>query len=269
MMTLSPALERYERRADAVNSLLCVGLDTRVETMPERFRADPHPQFAFNRWLIEQTHEYVAAYKPNMAFYEARGVEGLTDLRLTMDYLHQNHPDIFTIGDAKRGDIASTNEGYASAVFDYFGFDAVTLHPYTGRDGLAPFLDRDDKVSIILCRTSNPGSGEIQDLHVGDKPLWQIVAEKVSRDWNTRGNCMLVVGATYPDELRDVRKAVGEMTLLIPGIGAQGGEVESVVRAGANRAGRGLIISASRAVIQADNPGAAAKGYRDEINRYR
>ena len=268
-VTLSPALEKYERRADAANSLLCVGLDTRFEALPERFRSDPHPQFAFNRWIIEQTHEFASAYKPNIAFYEARGEAGLADLRLTIDYLHTQHPDIFTICDAKRGDIASTNAGYVREIFDDLGFDAVTLHPYTGREGLSPFLDRAEKVSIILCRTSNPGAGEFQDARIGDKPLWQVVAEKVAGEWNARGNCMLVVGATYPDELRAVRALVGELTLLIPGVGAQGGEVEAVVRNGVNRAGRGMIVTVSRGVLQADDPGAAAQGYRDEINRYR
>ncbi len=266
---ISPALEKYERRADAVHSLLCVGLDARMETLPERFRVDPHPQFTFNRWIIEQTHEFTAAYKPNMAFYEARGAAGMIDLRLTMDYLHQYHPDIFTLCDAKRGDIASTNSGYVSAIFDLLNFDAVTLHPYTGREGLSPFIDRADKASIILCRTSNPGAREFQDLRIDGKPLWQRVAEKVAGEWNERGNCMLVVGATYPDELRQVRGLVGELTLLIPGIGAQGGEIESVVHNGSNSAGRGMVVSVSRGVIQADNPAEAAKHYRDEINRYR
>ena len=265
----SPALVRYEQRADAVNSLLCVGLDSQFDRLPAAFRNRAYPQAAFNEWIIEQTHPFVSAYKPNMAFYEARGEQGLAELRMTMAYLRQHHPDIFTICDAKRGDIASSNQAYAAAIFDEFGFDAVTLHPYVGRDALAPFLDRHERACIILCRTSNPGAGELQDLRIGDRPLWQIVAEKVSREWNAGGNCMLVVGATYPGELRAVRGLVGDMTLLIPGVGAQGGAIEAVVRAGQNGQGRGLIVNVSRGVLLAARPGDAARAYRDEINQVR
>ncbi len=262
-------IEKYDRRAAAVESLLCVGLDSAIERLPERFRTADHPQFAFNRWIIEQTHPYVSAYKPNIAFYEARGDQGLRDLKLTLDYLHANHPDILTICDAKRADIGSTNAGYVAAIFDWLGFDAVTLHPYLGKEALQPFLERRDKGCIVLCRTSNPGAGELQNLLVGGKPLWQIIAETVSRDWNDNDNCMLVVGATYPDELRQIRALVGELPLLVPGIGAQGGSVEAVVKAGLNSAKRGLIINAARSVIFAADPAAEARALRAEINQYR
>ncbi|MCL4875498.1 MAG: orotidine-5'-phosphate decarboxylase [Anaerolineae bacterium] len=261
--------EKYERRVTEVNSLVCVGLDSQIERLPARFLTREHPQFEFNQWIIQQTHTFVSAYKPNMAFYEARGAVGWQELALTMQYLREQHPEILTICDAKRADIGSTNEGYVTAIFDDLGFDAVTLHPYLGQEALNPFLEREDKACIILCRTSNPGAGELQDLRVEGKPLWQTVAEKVSQDWNTNNNCMLVVGATYPDEMRQIRQIVGEMTFLVPGIGAQGGEVEKTVRAGLNRARRGMIVNSSRGLIFADNPGEAANRLRDDINRHR
>ncbi len=266
---MNAVIARYNRRVDAVNSLLCVGLDSQFERLPSRFQADPHPQYAFNRWIIDQTHPYVSAYKPNMAFYEARGAAGLTDLALTMAYLRDNHPDILTICDAKRADIGSTNEGYVAAIFDWLGFDAVTLNPYLGREALTPFLERADRGCIILCRTSNPGAGEFQDLLVNGRPLWQLVAEQVRDSWNTRGNCMLVAGATYPDELARIRALVGTMLLLVPGVGAQGGDVARTVSAGLAADGRGLIINASRGVIFDPDPAAAARALRDAINEHR
>ncbi|MCC6805633.1 MAG: orotidine-5'-phosphate decarboxylase [Anaerolineae bacterium] len=268
-VTITSIVEKYDRRADAANSLLCVGLDSAVTRLPSRFGDDPTPQFAFNRWVIEQTHPFVAAYKPNIAFYEARGAQGLHELKLTMDYLHDNHPDIFIICDAKRGDNSTSNTGYVEEIFDWFGFDAVTLHPYMGRQTLQPFLSRADKGCIVLCRTSNPGDDEYQDLLVEGKPLWQIVAARVHDEWNVNANCMLVVGATQPEALRQVRAIVGDMTVLVPGVGAQGGSVRDAVTAGINRHGKGLIVNASRSVIFADDPAAEARALRDEINRYR
>lgn len=260
-------IDKYNRRAE--KSLLCVGLDSYYPKLPDRFKSEPHPQFAFNKWIIDQTHSFVGAYKPNIAFYEARGDAGLQDLKLTVDYLCDQYPDILTICDAKRGDMDSTSIGYAEGILDWLGFDAVTLNPYLGRDSLRPFLDRADRGCIILCRTSNPDSGEFQDLFVDGKPLWQVVAAKVQDEWNTNGNCMLVAGATYPAELKQIREIVGEMTLLVPGIGAQGGSIEAVVKAGLNSTGKGLIISASRSVIFSDDPADEASKLNDEINRYR
>jgi orotidine-5'-phosphate decarboxylase len=260
------AVEKYNKRADAADSLLCIGLDSDPTQIPERFRYEQDPQFAFNRWIIEQTHPYTAAYKLNAAFYEAEGTQGWGAMRATEVYLRQEHPDILRICDAKRGDVESTNAAYAKAIFDQMGFDAVTVHPYLGRTALYPFLERADKGIIILCRTSNAGAGEIQDLTIGDKPLWQVIAEKVSGEWNEHQNCMLVVGATYPDELRQIRAIVGDMTFLVPGVGTQGGDIHQVVQAGLNSTGKGLIISASRAIIFADDPGDAARTVRDQIN---
>jgi len=260
---------KYDARAEVVRSLVCVGLDTDIHALPEAYQKEAMPQFAFNRWIIEQTHEYVAAYKLNTAFYEMCGEQGLRELKLTTDHLRSEHPDIFTICDAKRGDIGSTNDAYARAIFDGWGFDAVTLHPYVGREALEPFLARKDRVSIILCRTSNPGAGELQDLTVDKKPLWQVIAERVSQEWNANGNCMLVVGATYPEELRRVREIAGDMTLLVPGIGAQGGDAKATVTAALNRVGRGMIINSSRGIIFSESPREVARTLRDTINAYR
>lgn len=260
-------IDKYNARAE--QSLLCVGLDSYFPKLPDHFKSEPNPQFAFNRWIIDQTHPYVSAYKPNIGFYEARGDAGLRDLKLTLEYLCENHPDILTICDAKRGDMDSTSIGYVEGILDWLGFDAVTLNPYLGRDSLRPFLDRADRGCIILARTSNPDSSEFQNLLLDGKPLWQIVAEKVSNEWNVNANCMLVAGATYPAELEKIREIVGEMTLLVPGIGAQGGSIEAVVTAGLNSMKKGLIISASRSVIFADDPASEAYKLNDEINRFR
>ena len=178
------AIAKYRRRVAKVDSLLCVGLDSRLERIPERFRQEELPLFAFNRSIIKATHPWVCAFKPNIAFYEAQGEPGLMALRRTILWLRERHPDILTICDAKRGDIGSTSAAYASAIFDDLGFDAVTLNPWLGRDALTPFLERSDHICIILCRTSNPGAGEFQDLPVGGRPLWQEVALAVSERWN-------------------------------------------------------------------------------------
>jgi len=266
---MNAVLQKYDERAEACQSLLCVGLDPEVERIPKCFQAEEWPLFAFNRWIIEQTHTYTAAYKPNMAFYEARGVKGLRELEMTMEYLLASHPDVVTICDAKRADIGNTNRGYVRSIFDTMGFDAVTLHPYLGKEALAPFLEREDKACIILCRTSNPGAGEFQDLVVDGRPLWEAVAAQVSEEWNSRGNCMLVVGATYPEEMRRIRAVAPDMPFLVPGVGAQGGDVAAVVAAGLDARGKGLLISSSRAILFSDDPGAAARALRDEINAAR
>jgi len=268
-MTTNSILDKYNRRVEAAGSLVCIGLDSEMEKLPARFSTEEFPQFEFNRWIIDQTAEYAASVKPNTAFYEARGVQGWNELRMTMDYLRANYPEIVTICDAKRADIGNTNRGYVTAIFDEMGFDAITLHPYLGREALAPFLERTDKACIILCRTSNPGAGEFQDLSVGGKPLWQSVAEKVGSDWNSNGNCMLVVGATYPEEMRTIRAIAPNLTFLVPGVGAQGGDVDSVVVAGLDAKGRGLMISSSRGIIFSDDPGGSARLLRDEINAAR
>jgi orotidine-5'-phosphate decarboxylase len=266
---MAAILEKFERRALSIGSLVCVGLDPDVDLIPSRFLQEEYPLFAFNRWVIEQTHAYTVAYKPNMAFFEARGVQGLRELELTVEYLRSEHPDIVTICDAKRGDIGNTNRGYVASIFDAMGFDAVTVHPYLGREALLPFLEREDKACIVLCRTSNPGAGEFQDLEVAGRPLWEHVAERVSTEWNTAGNCMLVVGATYPDEMRRIRAIAPEVPFLVPGVGAQGGDAGAVVAAGADARGLGLIISSSRGILFSDHPAEAAMALRNTINAAR
>ncbi len=268
-------IDKYNQRAKKINSLLCVGLDSDFEKIPEKFKSLEFPQFEFNKWIIEETHNFAVAIKCNSAFYEARGDAGIKELKMTMDYLIKNHPDIFTILDAKRADIGNTNNGYVTSIFDWLGFDVVTLHPYLGEEALMPFLDRKDKGSIILCRTSNLGASELQDLVVEDprhggagKPIWQIVAERVSEVWNKNNNCMLVVGATYPEEMKKIREISGEMTFLVPGIGAQGGSVEEVMKAGLNSEGLGLIINSSRGIIFSENPKEEARKLCEEIRKY-
>ena len=277
---MNNVIDKLNKRVEKTNSLLCVGLDSDFEKIPSQFKDKEFPQFEFNKWIINQTAEFASAYKFNIAFYEARGDQGIRELKMAANFLQENYPDIFTICDAKRADIGNSNNGYTAAVFDWLGFDAITLHPYLGKEALKPFLDRKDKVSIILCRTSNPGAGELQDLSIlfpplegegqgGVKKLWQIVAEKVANEWNYNHNCMLVAGATYPEELKIIRSIVGEMTILVPGAGAQGGDIKAVVEAGLNGQKRGLIINSSRGIIFAENPGKEAKKLRDEINQYR
>jgi len=261
----SMAMSRLKERMAAVDSMLCVGLDSAIDRLPEGFRDADRPQLAFNRWIIDQTHPFVAAYKPNMAFYEARGAAGWEELADTLEYLRSVEPRIFTICDAKRADIDSTNASYAAGLLDELGFDAITLHPYLGQEALRPFLDRADKACIVLCRTSNRGAGEFQDLKVGATSLWEIVAQRVRDDWDTNGNCMLVVGATYPTELARARQLCPDMTFLVPGVGAQGGDVETVVSNGLDSRGRGLLINASRSIIFADDPAAEARVLRDAI----
>ncbi|MEO0561089.1 MAG: orotidine-5'-phosphate decarboxylase [Chloroflexota bacterium] len=255
---------KYDARAQAVNSLLCVGLDSALERLPARFRERAHPQFAFNQWVIEQTHPYTAAYKLNTAFYEAHGADGWSEMGMTLDYLQANYPEIVTICDAKRADIGNTNNGYVTAVFDKLGFDAITLHPYLGREALAPFLNRADKASIILCHTSNPGADELQGLTVNGTPLWERVLVNIRDKWNSGGNCMVVLGATYPAELQRARHIAPEMSFLVPGVGAQGGRAADVLTA-ANANGRGLIVNSSRGIIFADDPGATARVLAAEL----
>lgn len=251
-------LKKLEKAAVANNSLLCVGLDPQSKSL-----------FSFCRRIVDQTHDIVSAYKPNSAFFEAYGAEGIKELKKLCAYIQRKHPYIPIILDAKRADIGNTNNGYVSYAFDYLKVDAITVHPYLGREALKPFLDRKDKGIIVLCRTSNEGAGEYQDLLVKGKKLYMHVAKEVSKSWNKNKNCLLVVGATYPKEMKKIRAVVGDMTFLVPGIGAQGGDIKKSVKAGKNSKGSGMIISVSRSVLQAKNPRKEAMKLRDEINLYR
>ena len=233
----------------AAESLVCVGLDPEVERFPAHLRARPDAILAFNRAIIDATADLVCAYKPQIAHYAAVGAE--EQLQDTLRYIRDRAPGVPIILDAKRGDIGSTAEKYAREAFERYGADAVTINPYLGRDSAEPFLQYADKGVVILCRTSNAGSGEFQNLQVGDRKLYQIIAERVAGEWNSRGNCLLVVGATYPGELADIRARTGEMTFLVPGVGAQGGDVDEAVRNGRAKQGAGLVINSSRGILYA------------------
>jgi orotidine-5'-phosphate decarboxylase len=238
---------------------VCVGLDAEYERLPHIVKMAGTVEeaiFDFNRAIIDATYDLVCAYKPNAAFYEAQGEAGHSALMRSVQYIKAHYPHIPIILDAKRADIGSTNAGYVQAAFDMLGVDAITVHPYLGKEALVPFLARQEKGIIVLVKTSNPGSGEFQDLPVGEagEPLYLVVARHVAQQWNANGNCALVVGAPYPDEIRRVRSVVGDIPFLIPGVGAQGGQVEATVKAARDSRGRGMIINSSRNIIFA-SPG--------------
>lgn len=262
-------------------NFVCVGLDSEFAKIPDLPKKGGiglvyQTLIAFNQAILEATHDLVCAYKPNIAFYEAHGSAGICALRDTIMDIHTIAPDVPVILDAKRADIGNTNNGYIQAAFEYFQADAITVNPYFGAEALKPFLDQKDKGIIVLCRTSNPGAGEFQDLCVAGMPLYKIVALRVANYWNKHGNCALVVGATYPNELRAVRDIVGDMTLLIPGVGEQGGDVEQTITSGQDRRGQGIIVNSARNIIFASSDDDFAKAARQEtvklrdlINQYR
>jgi len=256
------------------NSLVCVGLDPEPAKFPARFRDDSDAVFNFCRDIVNATAAYVCSFKPQIAHFAALGAEDA--LQRLIAHIHAEHPSIPVILDSKRGDIGSTALHYATEAFDRYGADAVTANPYLGRDSVQPFLDRADRGVVILCRTSNPGAGDLQDLNVDGRPLYQHVARKIAHEWNGNGNCALVVGATWPEQLREVRAIVGDLPFLVPGVGAQGGDVEAVVTNAKTPDGTGLIVSSSRAILYASGgddyaaaAAIAARALRDEINRYR
>jgi orotidine-5'-phosphate decarboxylase len=261
---------------DRNNSLVCVGLDPEIERLPASIAAEPSPIFQFNKAIIDATADLVCAYKPQFAHYAAYEAED--QLERTIDYIHRNHPGVPVILDSKRGDVGNTAERYALEAFERYHADAVTVNPYLGGDSLEPFLRHEDKGVIVLCRTSNPGARDIQDLEVGagSRKLYHVIAELAATKWNSRGNCMLVVGATYPKELAEIREIVGDLPFLVPGVGAQGGDVAQAVQNGRTKAGTGLVISSSRAILYASSGGdfataarAATLALRDQINAAR
>ena len=261
------------------NSLVCVGLDPDPTKFPAHLRGRPDAVFEFCSAIVDATADLVCAFKPQIAHFAALRAEDT--LERLIAHIHAHHPGVPVILDAKRGDIGSTAKHYASEVFDRYQADAVTLNPYLGHDSAQPFLERADKGVILLCHTSNPGAADLQDLRVQSNdgtqlPLYQHLAKIIAHDWNANGNCALVTGATWPEQLGEVRALVGDMPLLVPGIGAQGGDVEAVVRHGQTIDGNGLLISSSRAILYAgkgvDYAGAArhaAQTLRDSVNQYR
>jgi len=265
-------LEKLDAAVKKNNSLLCVGLDIDLKKIPSSLLNKADPIFEFNKAIIDNTKDLVCAYKPNMAFYEMYGVYGLQALIKTIEYISMQ--EVPVILDAKRGDIGNTASAYAKSIFEIYKADAATVSPYMGQDSVEPFLENADKGIFILCLTSNPGSRDFQ--RFGEKePLYKTVARKV-KEWNKNGNAGLVVGATNPDELKEIRVMVGDMPILIPGIGAQGGDLAKTVRYGANKKGERAIINSSRGIIFAsqgeDFAGSArvaARKLKEEINNYR
>ncbi|MBI4759495.1 MAG: orotidine-5'-phosphate decarboxylase [Chloroflexi bacterium] len=258
-------LEKLEFAVAQSRSLLCIGLDPDPTRVPERFLGDPDPVFAFNRSIIDATADLVCAYKPNIAFYEALGIDGLQALKKTIDYVPQGLPVIL---DAKRGDIGSTAQAYARAAFEYWRADAVTVNPFLGYDAVEPFLSYADRGILLLCRTSNPGASDFQGLPCPDRPLYLVIAEK-ALEWNTAGNVGLVMGATYPRELALVREIAPDLWFLVPGVGSQGGDLRAALRAGLDARGAGLMVNVSRQVIYTADPRSAAQGLRDALNGLR
>ena len=237
--------ERLRNVSEANRTLLCVGLDPDPASMAVPEVAD------FNRAIVDATADLVCAYKPNIAFYEAHGSAGIVALERTLAHIRERAPDVVVIADAKRGDMASTNVQYSRALFETWGFDATTAHGYLGGEALEPFLAYEDRGVFVLCRTSNPGARELQDLRLeSGRRLFEEVACRAA-GWNTRGNVGLVVGATYPDDLATVRGLCPDMPVLLPGVGAQGGDLEASVKAGVDGDGRGLLVSSSRGIIYA------------------
>ena len=264
-------VEKLDAAIRASGSLVCVGLDPDPARMPVPDAGD------FGRAIVDATCEFVCAYKPQLAYYEAMGLTGLRSLEATVRHVREVAPDAVLVGDAKRGDIGSTGGAYATAMFDRWGFDAVTVQAYLGRDSLTPFTERDDRGAIVVCRTSNPGARDLQDLMVADgadrSPLYRQVAA-LAEECNGRGNVGLVVGATYPEEMRELRAAHPGMPFLVPGVGAQGGDAATAARLASDERGGRCMISSSRAIIYASDDarrfaeaaGEAARILRDEIS---
>jgi orotidine-5'-phosphate decarboxylase len=260
-------IERLARAWKTNDSLVCVGLDPDPSRFPESIDALDEPIFEFNKAIIDATHDLVCAYKPQIAHYSAQSAE--MELESTISYIKSNYPEVPVILDAKRGDIGSTAEMYVTEAFERYAADAVTVNPYLGFDSFQPFLNYKDRGVILLCRTSNAGAADLQDLLVDGVPLYEKVATLAARKWNAHGNCLLVVGATWPEQMARIRSIVGEMALLVPGVGAQGGDVQSLVKAGQTRAGTGLIVSSSRAILYASDGDDFAEAARQQTDTLR
>ncbi|WP_328804742.1 orotidine-5'-phosphate decarboxylase [Noviherbaspirillum galbum] len=248
-MTPTTFSDKLSAAWTAHQSLLCVGLDPDISKFPGDFKGKSDAIFCFSKAIIDATADLACAFKPQIAYFAALRAE--EQLEAICEYLRNTYPHIPIVLDAKRGDIGATAEQYAREAFERYGADAVTVNPYMGFDSVAPYLEWKDRGVIILCRTSNPGGSDLQFLQVDGKPLYQHVARLVAEKWNTSGQCGLVVGATFPQELAEVRRIVGDMPLLVPGIGAQGGDVAATVVAGKTAGGAGMMINSSRAILYA------------------
>ena len=267
-------MEKIAAAAKKNNSLVCVGLDPDLAKLPEAVKNAADPIFEFNKQIIDATCNAVCAYKPQAAYYAGQDCD--ESLKKSIAYIKERAPEVPVILDVKRGDIGSTAEWYAKEAFDRYGADAVTVNPYMGLDAVKPFLDYADKGVIILCRTSNPHSGDLQNLVADGMPLYKHVAKLVRDEWNYNNNAALVVGATYPEELKELREMCPALPFLVPGVGAQGGDVEKVVKFGCDANTSGIIVNSSRGIIYAskgdDFAEAAAEAtikLRDMINSFR
>jgi len=261
--------ERLNHAQRSSGSLLCVGLDPDSHKLPGDLKAESSPLYAFNRRIIDATFDLAAAYKPQIAFYSAVGAE--EQLAASIRYIRERAPAALVILDAKRGDIGNTAEAYVREAFERYGADAVTVNPYMGADSVLPFLASKEYGALVLCRTSNSGAKDFQDLSFDGLPLYRHVAKHAVTHWNQNGNLMLVVGATVPREMADLRAAHPHVPFLVPGIGAQGGDLKATLAAGLDANGAGLLISASRSIIHAGGGSAAgiraaAKQLHTEIN---
>ena len=243
-------------------SFLCVGLDVDLNKIPQHLLATEDPIFEFNKAIIDATHDLCVSYKPNTAFYEAYGLKGWQSLEKTINYINENYPDIFTIADAKRGDIGNTSTMYAKAFLEDLNFDSVTVAPYMGKDSVEPFLAFENKHTILLALTSNEGAFDFQTQQVNDKPMYQTVLE-TSKTWKNSENLMYVVGATKAEYFKEIRNIVPNAFLLVPGVGAQGGSLEDVCKFGMNKQ-VGLLINSSRGIIYASNQTDFAQAARTE-----
>jgi orotidine-5'-phosphate decarboxylase len=271
-------IEKLSAAWSANNSLLCVGLDPDIAKFPSHLQQQPDAIFTFCKEIIDATAATACAFKPQIAYFSALRAED--QLEAICEYLRTNYPHIPIVMDAKRGDIGATAEQYAREAFERYGADAVTVSPYMGFDSVAPYLEWKDRGAIVLCRTSNAGGSDLQFLKVDGVPLYQHVARLVADKWNTNGQCGLVVGATFPQELAQVRSIIGDMPLLVPGIGAQGGDIQATVNAGKTANGMGMMINSSRAILYAKPDQASGENFaqaarrvaeetRDAINRFR
>ena len=271
-------IEKLSAAWTANNSLLCVGLDPDIAKFPGDLKGKPDAIFSFCKAIIDATADTVCAFKPQIAYFAALRAE--EQLEALCEYLRNTYPHIPIVLDAKRGDIGSTAEQYAREAYERYGADAVTVNPYMGYDSVAPYLEWKDRGVIVLCRTSNPGGSDLQFLQADGKPVYQHVARLVAEKWNSNGQCGLVVGATFPQELAQVRNIVGDMPLLVPGIGAQGGDIEATVKAGKTGKGAGMMINSSRAILYAKPDESVGEDFakaarrvatetRDAINQYR